>query len=564
MAGICFSDFKVPDLQAYLKERGVSITKINKEKLVALCEAVDRINLPINPDMTGEKTDPMERSRSVFGIDNPFELEGFSSDLSCMPSFSLFDLFNYLVYQTANYDRKKLKAYKSCEDYRLFFDGYVENLMYTEVPEKNICVFKSAIKPTQKDKTYLNKPFYDAWVIVDKQTSEVKMAYCTCIGGADGACRHIGATLYELEAYEVKSVTDGDNMWKKRPRQHDHPVSVKRLKITKAQNPSLSSGRDEGNLENFDPRPMDQRKCYDDEDISSITSDLRKISPNLQILDVLETMNENYEEVVQEKEVYFECVKLSVMKKAERFYDSSSKLLSDEDYDSFINDLKLDQDRVNLIKNSTIGQSSNSLWLELRKGMLTASNFRAVCKAVENEKACPSLLKTLMYQYGEISAPAVLWGQKKENAAMNLYWRVTRKLHKCAKIEKHGLLVAKHMSYIGCSVDGMFSCKCHQSKVLEVKCPYTHRNDHPKDVALLKGCSLENNKLVLLPTSDYYHQVQGQMGLYGVDECDLIIYTCKGIAVVTVNFDISFFDNMIHKLKMFFRNHLVKTIFENI
>ena len=54
------------------------------------------------------------------------------------------------------------------------------------------------------------------------------------IFSADGACRHIGATLYEIEAFEATSVTDGDNLWKKRPRQHDLPVPIKRMKIMKA------------------------------------------------------------------------------------------------------------------------------------------------------------------------------------------------------------------------------------------------------------------------------------------------------------------------------------------
>lgn len=51
---------------------------------------------------------------------------------------------------------------------------------------------------------------------------------------ADGGCRHIGATLYEIEAFEVKSVTDGDNTWVERPRHHDCPVPIKQLKILKA------------------------------------------------------------------------------------------------------------------------------------------------------------------------------------------------------------------------------------------------------------------------------------------------------------------------------------------
>ena len=51
---------------------------------------------------------------------------------------------------------------------------------------------------------------------------------------ADGACRHIAAVLYEIEAFDEKSSTDGENRWMKRPRYHDCPVPIKRLKIVKA------------------------------------------------------------------------------------------------------------------------------------------------------------------------------------------------------------------------------------------------------------------------------------------------------------------------------------------
>lgn len=34
-------------------------------------------------------------------------------------------------------------------------------------------------------------------------------------GGADGACRHLTAALYELEAFEIKSCTEGENKWAK-------------------------------------------------------------------------------------------------------------------------------------------------------------------------------------------------------------------------------------------------------------------------------------------------------------------------------------------------------------
>lgn len=138
------------------------------------------------------------------------------------------------MHKTSDYDKKKLRAYKSCEDYRLFIDGHVESLTFNKCGDAEVCLFRAKVKPTQKDKTYCCTKFYQLWFAIKKSTGEGTSAYCTCIGGMDGACRHVSAALYELEAYEIKSVTDGENKWMKRPRSHDCPVPIKILKIVKA------------------------------------------------------------------------------------------------------------------------------------------------------------------------------------------------------------------------------------------------------------------------------------------------------------------------------------------
>jgi hypothetical protein len=51
--------------------------------------------------------------------------------------------------------------------------------------------------------------------------------------------------------------------------------------------------------------------------------------------------------------------------------------------------------------------------------------------------------------------------------------------------------------FIGCSVDGIISCKCHGKKVFEIKCPFSSRHLHPKEVAVQKGCSIVGNTFVV-------------------------------------------------------------------
>ncbi|CAC5419442.1 unnamed protein product [Mytilus coruscus] len=131
-----------------------------------------------------------------------------------------------------------------------------------------------------------------------------------------------------------------------------------------------------------------------------------------------------------------------------------------------------------------------------------------------------------MGEYSNANSSSLEWGRKKEETALNLYMKVNKKTHQKACMQRYGLLLYEIMSYIVYSVDGIFTCKCHTSRVIEVKCPYSARFDNLKDVAADK-----------LHMDEHYHEIQGQMGIDGLDKCDLVIYTSKGICVTTVDFD---------------------------
>lgn len=51
--------------------------------------------------------------------------------------------------------------------------------------------------------------------------------------------------------------------------------------------------------------------------------------------------------------------------------------------EDFIDHQLLTENEVNLIEEKTVGQSSNSLWHDLRKGRITASNF--LCRSYSHE-----------------------------------------------------------------------------------------------------------------------------------------------------------------------------------
>ena len=287
---------------------------------------------------------------------------------------------------------------------------------------------------------------------------------------------------------------------------------------------------------------------------------LLKISSTIQVLDVLENPDDL---AVNTSDRNISCSDLSIMNYVQAFLEGKEELVEmDEVKRQFMNGLFKTDEEICKIELCTSGQNSNPDWHEIRKGMLTASKFKIICRSVDNNKAPPSLIKSIFGEYKDADVPALNWGRKKEKHAIDLYMGVSRKQHRNPKLKQPGFLVDKKFPFIGCSADGIFSCKCHLTKLVEVKCPYTGRDLHPKEVALTKGCEMVDDKLVLQHDSDYFHQVQGQMGIYGYSKCDLVIYTKNGICVVNVEFDKLFFDSMLKKLTYFFKEHLLMKMFE--
>lgn len=180
-----FDSMKVNDLQEFLAKRGITTTNLRKKDLLQLCEAVKSLDLPVDPDFARQSTAvDLKQKLSSLPISDPFVDKNFTNDFSEVPTnFTLFDIFNYLLHKTSDYDKKKLRAYKSCEDYRLFIDGHVESLTFNKCGDAEVCLFRAKVKSTQKDKTYCCTKFYQLWFAIKKSTGEVTSAYCTCIGG---------------------------------------------------------------------------------------------------------------------------------------------------------------------------------------------------------------------------------------------------------------------------------------------------------------------------------------------------------------------------------------------
>ena len=298
-----------------------------------------------------------------------------------------------------------------------------------------------------------------------------------------------------------------------------------------------------------------------------------QVSQNAQVLDILLQPEER---ISNEKD----CVEsakisdLALLNKAKEFIQNvhvhsnsrNDKLVMCED---FFNSLSYSDQNVSDIMEATHGQSENKLWYLVRKGLLTASIFSKANHYIDKQAEPPaSFMKIIMgeNQYQEQYLPAPLkWGRNKEPIARMMYQRLHRRNHFSLKVLEKGFLLSKEYPCLGCSVDGVITCKCkppHPDKLMEIKCPFACRDMTPKEAAIEKNISYnkQTHQWEVTSKCPYYAQIQGQLGLFGLTECELVIYTRHGIHISKAIYNHEFFTEMVQKLLLFHEKYVMPCI----
>ena len=94
------------------------------------------------------------------------------------PSVSYADIYNYLINTPSEYTHEKLKAYKSMDGYNFFVNGWVSNVVVTQVEGRQHYLFTATVKHSQ----ILSATPLKVWVGC-KSNGEVVAAHCTCMVG---------------------------------------------------------------------------------------------------------------------------------------------------------------------------------------------------------------------------------------------------------------------------------------------------------------------------------------------------------------------------------------------
>lgn len=240
------------------------------------------------------------------------------------------------------------------------------------------------------------------------------------------------------------------------------------------------------------------------------------------------------------------------------YYGPSAGIaISPKQYDSLLNNHKerlaqlMDQ-RVQ-IERDTVDQAKSEKWHVTRRLLLTASNFKDVCKS-QIDKTKNDVVRKILYQSHNNMHPAMLYGRNNESNALD---RLEE--HLKILIEPCGLFIDDTILGLGASPDGLIG----QEGIVEIKCPYTLKDTEPLE-AIKKGCSWSkehfesNDPLKLKTSSRYYYQIQGQLHITKRKWCILSIWTPKASHNLNILYNKNFWETkMLPRLTEFYWKYLV-------
>lgn len=122
-------------------------------------------------------------------------------------------------------------------------------------------------------------------------------------------------------------------------------------------------------------------------------------------------------------------------------------------------------------------------------------------------------------------------------------------------IEESGLHITPEFPFLAASPDGILKCSCNGSAVIEIKCPFKHKDSTIMDAANCDGefCLqyLESGGFELKKNHAYYFQVQMQMLVCGMKTCYFVVNTTVDIAILAIEYDEEFTDPLINYFKEF-------------
>ena len=494
------------------------------------------------------------------------------------PDILYADIYNYLIL-SPGMSHEKLKAFKSLDGYNQFINGWVSGVVVTVVPNTRpkIYLFTSQVKHSQR----LSDTPLKVWVAVE-ENGEVLCAHCNCMAGLGEVCSHVAALLFTAEANtQVKNRTSSTSLpcaWLPPSFQTVPFAQVADIDFTTPRSKRKATARElnEDNV-NTDEDDNDVSANVVAASSSSISSNLkpqesaiakffRQLSTKTSGKPVILSLVPEYADAYIPKTLTSNFPRpLSELFDPNTVNLTFDELLTkcEEVYDTFT----ITRDEVKVVEANTRKQAKCGIWFHQRAGRVTASKFK---NAVRTDPTQPSvsLIKSICYPTRSFKSAACEYGCKHENNARKEYEYAMKQQHQSFSVKESGLILDPMYPFVGASPDGIITCTCCGTGVLEIKCPYSCKNKGLKEVSEEKSCFFlrvtETGHLELKDNHQYFYQVQLQMKLCNTSYCDFVVWSKnQGILVQRLFPDAEFIERALKQVENFIKCGILPELVSN-
>lgn len=200
------------------------------------------------------------------------------------------------------------------------------------------------------------------------------------------------------------------------------------------------------------------------------------------------------------------------------------------------------------VKSKKKTQKNNKLWLQQRRTRITASIAHNVIRTCRSKRLCTSFLVN-HFLNKPIRTKAIKWGLTHESTAMKEYCSLMG-----ADVSKCGLMIDESRHFLAATPDGI---DANNDTIIEIKCPYSARNDKPEMVEFLRSGKLKS-------THAYYTQVQIQMHVSKIHHCDFVVWTPHGIFNQGIKYDAELVSSYLTDCDFYYKNVFSKFYFKTM
>lgn len=185
---------------------------------------------------------------------------------------------------------------------------------------------------------------------------------------------------------------------------------------------------------------------------------------------------------------------------------------------AFLKTLEKTDEERRAIEQRTILQSESGEWLELRRNLLTASNFGKVIKR-KPTNTCANIVKNMLYKPTLDHVASISHGKKNEKIAFE---QLSNQMK--IDIRQCGLFLDENYPFLGATPDGVAD-----DMLIEVKCPIAPFKIGIDD-AIQEGKmhfwkkDKKSGDIYVNKNSDWFLQAQGQMHICKYSKCLLAVW----------------------------------------